>query len=80
MGPEMAHVGERPTDPLTVRVAPFSLEGETTFRTNVDGRDIELVYRAAGGRHELRVAGAPGAVEVDALDGASIVLVADQPR
>jgi alpha-D-xyloside xylohydrolase len=75
MGPEMAHVGERPTDPLTVRVAPFSGDGETTFRTIVDGSPIELRYRARDGRHQLLVKGAPGSVEADGLDGARIELV-----
>jgi alpha-D-xyloside xylohydrolase len=77
MGPEMAHFGERPTDPLTVRVAPFSGHGETVFRTTLDGRPVALRYRAVGGRHELLVRGAPGAIEVDAVDGTRIELVVD---
>ena len=67
MGPEMAYVGERPTDPLSVRVAPFSTDGESTFVTRIDHRDVEIRYRADGGHHEVRVTGAPGAVALDVL-------------
>jgi alpha-glucosidase (family GH31 glycosyl hydrolase) len=77
-GPEMAYVNERPAAPLTVRVAPFPTEGETTFRTNIAGAPIDLRYVAADGRHELRVRGAPGDVTVDALGGTPLDLVIER--
>jgi hypothetical protein len=67
MGPEMLHVGERATDPLTIRLAPFAGDGVTTFTTAVDGREIALVYRSDAGAHTVTVTGAPGAVELDVL-------------
>ncbi len=75
MGPEMVHVGERATDPLVVRVAPFSADGRTSFVAIVDGRDVEIVYRADGERHDVEVTGAPGAVELDVLGGGTTDVV-----
>jgi hypothetical protein len=40
-GPVMQRVGERPTDPLTVVVAPFEHAGRTGLTAPVDGR-VEL--------------------------------------
>jgi alpha-D-xyloside xylohydrolase len=74
MGPEMLHVGERPTDPLTIRVAPFTGDGETAFTTHVDGRDVVIAYRAEGDRHEVAVRGAPGEVELDVLGDVRVAL------
>ncbi|MGH7539797.1 MAG: TIM-barrel domain-containing protein, partial [Gemmatimonadota bacterium] len=74
MGPEMAHVGERAADPLTIRVAPFTTPGATSFRTRLDGRDCEIRYRHDGGRHVVDVAGAPGRVELDVLGDAEVEL------
>jgi alpha-D-xyloside xylohydrolase len=71
MGPEMAHVGERRPDPLTIRLAPLSADGERTFTTRIDGEEIAIAYRADAGRHEVRVTGAPGAVELDVLGAAT---------
>jgi alpha-D-xyloside xylohydrolase len=75
MGPEMAHVGERPTDPLTIRIAPFRTDGETDFVTRVDGRDVRIAYVADGGRHRVEVAGVPGDVVLDVLGDGSADLV-----
>jgi alpha-glucosidase (family GH31 glycosyl hydrolase) len=66
MGPVMQWVGERPTDPLTVVVAPFQDAGRTELEVPVDGRDVTIRYQARAGRDLVRVGGHAGEVELDA--------------
>jgi hypothetical protein len=61
MGPVTQWVGERPTDSLTVVVAPFEEDGRTELRVPLDGREVAVRYQASGGRHLL---GAPAGVEL----------------
>jgi alpha-glucosidase (family GH31 glycosyl hydrolase) len=53
MGPDLRWVGERPTDPLTVVVAPLGDAGRTELTVPVDGR------------HRVEVDGHPGRVVLD---------------
>jgi alpha-D-xyloside xylohydrolase len=67
MGPPMLHVGERPTDPLTVVLSPFEDEGDTTKDVPVDRAMVKLRYRALRGQHGLEVEGIRGRLELDVL-------------
>jgi alpha-D-xyloside xylohydrolase len=69
MGPVVQWVGERPTDPLTVVVAPFGTAGRTEVLVPLDGREVAVRYRAGGGRHTVEVAGHPGELVLDAPVG-----------
>jgi alpha-glucosidase (family GH31 glycosyl hydrolase) len=66
MGPVTRRVGERPTDPLTVVVAPFEDDGRTELAVPVDGREVTVCYQARAGRHRVEVEGHPGQVVLDA--------------
>jgi hypothetical protein len=72
MGPVTQHVGERPTDPLTVLVAPFQRAGRTELRLPLDGREVTIRYRARAGRHRVTVDGHPGQVLLDAPAGVEL--------
>jgi alpha-D-xyloside xylohydrolase len=72
MGPVTQWVGERPTDPLTVVVAPFAGAGRTELRVPVDGRQVTIRYRAGAGRHQVEVEGHPGQVVLDAPAGVEL--------
>jgi alpha-glucosidase (family GH31 glycosyl hydrolase) len=68
-GPVMRWVGERPTDPLTVVVAPFEAAGRSELRVPVDGREVAIRYEATAGRHTVEVEGHPGELVLDAPPG-----------
>jgi alpha-D-xyloside xylohydrolase len=72
MGPVVQWVGERPTDPLTVVVAPFEAAGRTELRVPVDDRDVTIRYEARGGRHTVEVGGYPGELVLDAPPGVEL--------
>jgi alpha-glucosidase (family GH31 glycosyl hydrolase) len=57
MGPVVQRMGERPTDPLTVVVAPFEKARRTEVRVPVDGHEVE---------------GHPGQVVLDAPPGVEL--------
>jgi hypothetical protein len=72
MGPVVQWVGERPTDPLTVMVAPFERDGRTELEVPVDGREVTICYQARAGRHRVEVDGPPGRVALDAPPGVEL--------
>jgi alpha-glucosidase (family GH31 glycosyl hydrolase) len=72
MGPVMQWVGERPTDPLTVLVAPFQRDGRTELRLPLDGREVTIRDRARAGRHRVTLDGHPGLVLLDAPAGVEL--------
>jgi hypothetical protein len=55
MAPVMDHVGQRPIDELALRVVPLGHEGTRTLSIPTPSGDIEVIYRAVEGRHEIRV-------------------------
>jgi alpha-glucosidase (family GH31 glycosyl hydrolase) len=71
-GPVVQRVGERPTDPLTVVVAPFEQAGRTELTVPVDGREVTLGYEARAGRHQGEVEGHHGEVLLDAPPGVEL--------
>jgi alpha-D-xyloside xylohydrolase len=66
MGPVVQWVGERPTDPLTVVVAPFQDAGRAELEVPVDGREVTIRYETRPGRHLVQVEGHAGEVVLDA--------------
>ncbi len=66
MGTVVRWVGERPTDPLAVVVAPFQEAGRAELEVPVDGRDVTIRYEARPGRHLVQVEGHAGEVMLDA--------------
>ena len=72
MGPVTRWVGERPTDPLTVVVAPFERAGRTELPVPVDGRQVTVAYQARAGRHQVEVQGHAGEVVLDAPAGVEL--------
>ena len=57
LGPEMLHVGERPTDEVTVRLAPFAGDGATEITVLVEGGDATVRYVASSGDHRVEIEG-----------------------
>jgi hypothetical protein len=51
----MQWVGERPTDLITLRIAPFATDGETTLEVPVDDDVVAVRYVASGGGHRVTV-------------------------
>ncbi len=51
LAPVMDHVDQRPIDALTLRIAPFRNEGVRVLRVPLPEGEVEIGYRAAGGRH-----------------------------
>ena len=72
MGPVVQWVWERPTDPLTVVVAPFEEAGLTELEVPVDGRAVTIRYQARAGRHLVQVDGHGGEVVLDAPAGVEL--------
>ena len=72
MGPDLRWMGERPTDPLTVVVAPFEDGGRTERTVPVDGHEVTIRYQAGDGRHRVEVDGHPGQVVLDASAGVEL--------
>ena len=72
MGPVTRWVGERPTDPLTVVVAPFQEDGRTELEVPVDGRQVRIGYQVRAGRHRVEVTGHRGQVVLDAPAGVEL--------
>jgi alpha-D-xyloside xylohydrolase len=72
MGPVVQRVGERPTDPLTLVVAPFQRAGRSELRVPVDGRQVTIRYQARSRRHQVTVDGHPGRVVLDAPPGVEL--------
>ena len=60
MGPRMLHVGERPTDSVTLRVAPLTSDGERVHSIALDHGFAQSRYQAGAGRHEIVVTGGDG--------------------
>jgi alpha-glucosidase (family GH31 glycosyl hydrolase) len=71
-GPDIQWVGERPTDPLTVVVAPFEADGRTELAVPLDGREVTVRYQARAGRHRVEVDGHRGRVVLDAPPGVEL--------
>ncbi|HUF34098.1 MAG TPA: TIM-barrel domain-containing protein [Acidimicrobiales bacterium] len=67
LGPELQHVGERPTAELLIRIAPFTAGGERTLVAVVDGEDVAIRYRAEAGRHTVRVSATGASVRAEVL-------------
>jgi alpha-D-xyloside xylohydrolase len=55
LGPVMQWVGERPTDVITLRIAPFANDGETRLDVLVDDDIVPLHYVASRGMHRVTV-------------------------
>jgi alpha-D-xyloside xylohydrolase len=71
-GPDIQWVGERPTDPLTVVVAPLEADGRTELAVPLDGREVTVRYQARAGRHRVEVDGHRGRVVLDAPPGVEL--------
>ena len=51
----MQWVGERPTDVITLRIAPFASDGETRLDVPVDDDVVPVHYVASRGMHRVTV-------------------------
>jgi hypothetical protein len=51
----MQWVGERPTDVITLRIAPFANDGETKLDVLVDEDIVAVHYVASRGMHRVTV-------------------------
>jgi alpha-glucosidase (family GH31 glycosyl hydrolase) len=71
-GPVVQRVGEGPTDPLTLVVAPFQRAGQSELRVPVDGRQVTVHYQARSRRRQVAVDGHPGRVVLDAPPGVEL--------
>jgi hypothetical protein len=60
LGPALRWTGERRTDEIELRVAPFAGDGESRFVVPVDGERVSLRYVARAGVHRIEI-GASGA-------------------
>ena len=77
LGPVMQWVGERPTDVITLRIAPFATDGETTLDVPVDDDVVAVRYVASGGGHRVTVgpSRARFVVETVGADAPAVALV-----
>jgi alpha-D-xyloside xylohydrolase len=64
LGPVMNYVDEKPLDRLEVRLGFREGDGRSSTRLTVNGRDVQLTYETAGGRHVLRASVSPVPVSV----------------
>jgi alpha-D-xyloside xylohydrolase len=55
MGPVMNYVGERPTDAVDVRIAPFESNGQSSFIAPVDDERVPIEYTASHGTHMVKI-------------------------
>lgn len=67
MGPVMNYVGERRTDEITLRIAPFAADGLTVFKTPVNGKVVPIEYECRGGAHEVRIGPSDSAFSLEVL-------------
>ena len=67
IGPVMNHVGEFPVVEITLRVAPFSGDGESTFTVPVNDERIPVRYTAARGKHRIEIAPRAVGIQVEEL-------------
>jgi alpha-D-xyloside xylohydrolase len=66
LGPVMEHVDQRPTEALTLRVAPFAGDGETRLAVPVGpAEDLPLRYTARGTAHRVHAPASSVRLEVD---------------
>lgn len=72
LGPVQQHTGERPIDPLTVRLYRPGAQGAAEFVVG-DGDPVRVAYRRTGDRVEVAVHGASGRVEIE-VHGAEVPL------
>jgi alpha-D-xyloside xylohydrolase len=69
LGPVMQWVGERPTDVITLRIAPFANDGETKLDVPVDDDIVPVHYVASRGMHRVTVGPTPVRFVVETVDG-----------
>jgi alpha-D-xyloside xylohydrolase len=55
LGPVMQWVGERPTDEIVLRIAPYATDGDTRLEVPVDDAVVAVHYVASGGTHRITV-------------------------
>jgi alpha-glucosidase (family GH31 glycosyl hydrolase) len=67
MGPVMNHVGEIPVVEITLRVAPFSGDGESVFTVPANDERIAVRYTASRGKHRVEVASSAVRIQLEQL-------------
>ena len=55
LGPVMSYVDEVPTREISLRIAPWSGDGESEFAVPVNGERVEIRYTARAGEHSVEV-------------------------
>ena len=71
LGPVMNHVGEFPVAEVTLRVALFSGDGESSFTVPVNDERIEVRYTATRGRHRVETTPSAVKIQVEEIGGRS---------
>ena len=71
MGPVMNHVGESPVEEITLRVAPFSGDGESSFTVPVNDERIAVHYTASRENHRIELAPSAVRIQVEELGSRS---------
>ncbi len=67
LGPALNYVDERPTDEVTLCIAPFAADGERRFAVPADDESIAVYYSAVGGEHRVVIAPSQTRVRVETL-------------
>lgn len=67
LGPVMSYVDERPTDVVSLRIAPFSAMASSSFRTEVDGEPVEIHYELSPAGHRVSVTPSRARFEIESV-------------
>lgn len=80
LGPALNYVDERPTDEITLRIAPFTSQGETRFTVPVNEQRVEVRYTADRGEHRVAVGPSGTRFRVEAIGGTEAEIIVTSGR
>jgi alpha-D-xyloside xylohydrolase len=72
MGPVMNYIGEKPVDRITLRLAPFSRDGASSFQVPVNGQWVPVHYRAEKRRHRVSIGRCDVPFDLEVLGRATV--------
>ncbi len=67
MAPVMPYVDAEPVKQITLKIAPFSESGKTSFRVPVNGRWVSVTYECAKGKHSVSVGRSPVTFKIESM-------------
>jgi alpha-glucosidase (family GH31 glycosyl hydrolase) len=80
LGPALRWTGERRTDEIELRVAPFAGDGESRFVVPIDEERVPLRYVARAGTHRIEVGASRARFRIVALGAGAPAIEVVEPR